>query len=364
MKTDIDCYSKLGNNSGAFLRLLISWLLNVQYVEPPLKGFIPGGTLPFYRLEPYPEITGYACQTLSRLYTVNRTNIFKKRAIQAAESLTRCFDSKGLFRCKIDKKAIPKGEIYIFDQGVISAGLLDVYNISDNDKFLKYALKGINSLMSLQRKDGSFPVILNYEYPYSSPHLAKINIAFIKSYMLTGQELFLECSQRLADYVIRNFQIENGCFRVKYYKKYNRFHFHCYATEGLIETYKVTKSKYHLKSIKKAGDYLINTQKSNGGFWYGYDSNGKPIKSVEDVPVAAQASRIWLFLWRKTGDTRYLKAMKNSLNYLMRKQHKIRIKYVYGGLPFTTYFLYEKFYSCSWAVEFAIEAFIDFICEN
>ncbi len=77
-------------------------------------------------------------------------------------------------------------------------------------------------------------------------------------------------------------------------------HPHCYATEGFLYAYHVTKRKDFLEVTKKASGWLNDIQNDDGSFYRIYSSGKnddvKPMEENKTSDAIAQATRIWKLL--------------------------------------------------------------------
>ncbi len=357
----------LMDKKSAFIDLAIGWLCSAQFKRGYIRGFFPRGKTIIRRDEVYPEITGYAATSFSQLYLKTKNEHYLYKAIATSDALIRFIQPNGAIPGIIRKDGTFEDLVYSFDQGMMARGLLDTYKAcltsgkGNFEKYKKGGIKTVDFLSGIQRKNGSIPAECNLggngttEFNYCV--MGKVIIPFVQAFELTGNEKYLIAAKAIGNYIIDAFQDKKGAFRLIEYIKYqNRVHYHCYAVEGLIELYnKVKDNKYH-NSIKRGADFLLGIQKENGGFFY--ELPGDKQVMWEDPPPAAQAIRIWLFLYEMTKEKDYLEASRKAIEYLKIIQYRLRVGRLYGGLP--PIVPYPKVTSCTWVVEFAIDAFYQY----
>ena len=93
---------------------------------------------------------------------------------------------------------------------------------------------------------------------------AKLSIGLLNLYELTKEEKYKKSAIKICDYSLKFFK-EDG--RVITFSKTGNslFHPHCYAAEGLYVAGKYLENKEYLKFSKKSTEYLFTIQKKDGG---------------------------------------------------------------------------------------------------
>ncbi len=306
------------------------------------------------RYQPYPEITGYSASLFAKLFKVYEEKAYLKRSKLASDALLSLQLNNGAINSIAD---IDSPKVYLFDHGMIVNGLIDYYNVTHNEKYLRVALKGASFIAERQRPDGSLPVVCGHNQEQKSHFLlAKIIIPFVKLYYITSNEKLLETAERIALFTLKQYQRKDGWLGSSSNSpKVNRFHYLCYAVEGLIFLEKIRSSLF--ENIRKVGDYLFTSLRDDGAIGYSYSKDNRVTGKGVDLAATAQTIRILLFLYNKTRNRRYyLKSLK-SMKHLILIQHESPFNLHNGGVPFG--YLGEVidwFASCTWATMFAIDA--------
>lgn len=350
------------------LQNAINWLVNSQYNKGKVKGFIPKYTSMFRKLYVYPEITGYAISTFSMLYKVTKNEIYLEKAMLAADGVLGFMQDSGAIPSIISKDGNYEDVCYSFDQGIMTRGLLDLYevmlenNIKDSQVYKKAGLKGIDFILNNSSKgviadryflDGKIKNDFNYCI------MLKCCRAYASAYRITNDQKYLDEIIKVSNYYIDKFQFKSGVFKLVDKHERNRIHYHCYAIEALIEILKVYNNEKVFNSALLGADYLLKAQKENGGF------NNRVIEdeynSQEDIPPVAQAIAIWNYFYKINKDLRYQNAIEKAQKYLNERQYSSFGK-LNGGLPFM---LPQKHkIACSWAVLFYIDSMLQLDKEN
>jgi hypothetical protein len=95
-------------------------------------------------------------------------------------------------------------------------------------------------------------------------------------------------------------QVQNadGSFRINESSNVVLTHPHCYATEGLLYAYHITKRQKFLDAARKSGNWLFKTQNTDGSFYLYYNTGMVGDLKYEPTHIkatdsTAQATRIW-----------------------------------------------------------------------
>jgi hypothetical protein len=336
----------------AFVHRAIQWNLNAQWTKNHLSGFIPKITFPKIQYVAYPEITGYGASLFAKLHNKTNSEEFYTRAVLAADALLALQQSSGAFPLSVDQSNFT---IYSFDHIIITNGLLDCYFLTSDQKYLQSAEKAVNFLITHQKENGQIPTRIGMKTPSDYHfHLTKGTIPLLKMYQAVADSKYLKSAEKLATYLITKNQQKNGCITVNVANQtLNRYHFFCYAVEGLI-AFQSFDSQFH-ENVEEAALYLLNSQREDGAIWYSFAPNGNPITDKVDYSATAQAARIFRFIYTINHDSRFMQGALQAINFLIGKQHLTPYKLMNGGLPFGYHSILDKVCVCSWATQFAAD---------
>jgi hypothetical protein len=336
-----------------FLSRAVEWNLNAQWTENQSRGFVPKVTFPMLKYTPYPEITGYGASLYAKLFRRFNDKKYFKRAVLAADALAALQLPSGGFA-----SASPHiGCIaFSFDHAMIANGLIDCYFISKEEKYLKKAGAALDFLLKHQDPGGMIPSCIgNGCSSEAHSNIAKSIIPLVKLYDCLSDDKYLKAAEKLASFTIATFQKQDGRFSEDSNNPdCNRFHFLCYALEGLIALESFDPRFF--ENIQRSGDYLFNAQRGDGAISYAFTSKGITLTKKVDISATAQTVRILLFLYHKTHKKEYNEGAQKALKYLMTKQHATRFKLTNGGLPFGYHNLIDSVCVCSWATQFAADS--------
>ena len=211
----------------------------------------------------YPEITGYFISTMRFLYEHEKNEKFVRLAQASSNWLIRLYEKYGGIIQGISRQGVPQKLAYSFDTGICSKGLLDCFAITKEEKFLEYAKKlnqwilnetienngFVKPTKNLQTND--FEEDANVWYKRSGCLHIKLTIPLLQQYKITKNEFLLETATKIAD-SISSYQSDDGSILLHTDNKIINLHTMCYALEGLIHTYMITKNENYISRCKKA----------------------------------------------------------------------------------------------------------------
>ena len=338
----------------------VGWLRRAQYES----GFIVRFATAFRRIDVYPEITGYAISTFTKLFSKYGDPDFLDRALRAANAACRVMQTNGAIPSNVSTDGSYEDKVYLFDQGILAKGLLDLATHLANSgspeapRLLAQALKATDFISDAidgagpcnqYRLDGS--PLDRFSYAF----FAKCNLALLAAHRLTADERHFRTAQVLTRLAINGYQSSNGAFSVSAGSPFNRTHYHCYALEGLAEFHRATGDDDCLGALVRGAEYLATHQRADGSFpniVFPQEDDG-----LEDVPVAAQAANIWRYLdGLGAGADRTLE-ISRAIGAIRRRQYRSRWGTLDGGFPLMVPgSLVRRRLACSWACIFYIDA--------
>jgi uncharacterized protein YyaL (SSP411 family) len=277
-----------------------NWLLNsgIFVSEPSEPNF--GGVHSFYDEKNrefaflYPEITGYYASTMRFLYEHEKDEKYLHFAKASSNWLINLYENFGGIIQGISPQGITQKYVYSFDTAICSKGLLDCYLISKDNKFLEYAQKLNNWILSdTIENNGIIKPVKNLEtnkfeidnkvwYKKSGCLHIKLTIPLLQLYKITNDENSLNAAKKIANSII-HFQQPDGSILLHKNSKVINLHTLLYALEGLIHAYSVTKDESYLNSCKKAVNWCENQIQSDGSIDLWFNSR---YHSKSSYPIA------------------------------------------------------------------------------
>ena len=265
----------------------VNWLINsgIQNIDPGKKNIYGSfnawyeedtGIYPFV----YSEITGYMLTMMCYLWGRDKKQEYLERAKLTGDWLLNVVhESNGGFRClyplnpsRFDFK---KDQMYAFDNGIILNGLVNLYRVTRQEKYLVAAVTVADWLVySAQKPSGAFfPIYqLNEERFFeadkewsmtSGGYHAKIAIGLLNLYDLSRKKKYLESAVKICDFAFSS-QNANGRYISYFSRGGTNAHPHCYTAEGLWVAGSFLQREDYLDSSSRAVGWLLDMQSEEG----------------------------------------------------------------------------------------------------
>lgn len=352
--------------------LVKNWLVSSDIIVSESKNPNYGGVRSFYDEKKeqfafmYPEITGYFSSTMRFLFEHEQNKKFVEFSEISCNWLIRLYENYGGIIQGITTDGIPVKLVYSFDTGVCVKGLLDCYRLTNNSYYLEYAKKMsqwiLNETIS---EDGQIKALKNLETDtfetdpsiwykqYGCLHL-KLAIPLLQMYVITRDETYLTQTKKICDKIC-DFQLSDGSILLHIGKQTVNLHTLCYALEGLLYAYNITKNQKYLSSVQKAVEWCQKRIKNDGSIDLWFNSK---YHSKSSYPIA-QLIRIKLLL-SKLENQDMESIIFQLKSFLVSLQAKNNNKKINGGFyeEFSkTVFGWKKTLRInSWSSMFALQA--------
>jgi len=313
----------------------------------------------------YPEITGYFLSTLNFLNSVDKNNIYIDHGKKSADWLLSIYKKyggiiQGIYNLQ------PKTLSYSFDTAVCAKGLLDYYSFSNDKKIFEFAKKLIYEIINeTLNSDGTIKAYKNlttnefeenrdvWYMQYGCLHI-KTAMPILQLYSITKDNELLEKSNLICN-SISNFQNSDGNISLHVASNITNLHTFCYALEGLLYAYFITKNNKYLDNCIQAIDWIIKHIADDGSIELWFNSK---YRSKAAYPIA-QLIRLMILL-EKTSENKYKNHYNKLFNYLLYFQSSSNISNSNGGFyeeNYKTLFGWKKRKRInSWTSMFALQA--------
>ena len=313
----------------------------------------------------YPEITGYYASSMRFLYSHEKNNEFVKRAKASCDWIIKLFDSYGGIIQGVFPNGKPHKLVYSFDTAICAKGLFDCYMISKEEKYLTYGKKlnlwlvdnAINSdytLKPLFNLDSQiFETSKDVWYKqFGCLHIKSI-MSLLSEYQITKEQSLLDTALSIASN-IDDFQNSDGSIRLHVDDKTINLHTLCYALEGLLFCYYVTREQKFLNICKNALEWCDRKIESDGSIDLWFNSK---YHSKSSYPIA-QIIRLKILISKIDNDN--ISSLSPLTNFLISLQSRNTNLSSKGGF-------YEEFFKSvfkwkkrlrvnSWGSMFALQA--------
>ena len=350
-----------------------SWLLSSGLFVSDKNANNYGGVYSFFDEKNntygflYPEITGYFVSTLKFLYHIEKDKKYLEYAKQSCDWLIQLYEKHGSIIQGI-KSGSPTSDLsYSFDSAICAKGLLDYYELTNNNYYLKYSKKILTDLLdeSIQA-DGSlmpFKDINTNQYHESKEvwykqkgclHI-KTSIPFFQINQYLDNDEFLKTGNLICSST-SNFQNLDGSIRMHHDSKIINLHTLCYALEGLVYAYSVTKNDTYLQHVEKAIIWCLKQILEDGSILLWHNSK---FKSKAAYPIS-QLIRILVLLDKINMNSNHKSSIDRLYDFLISFHAIHSSQKINGGF-------YEEFYKSlfgwkkrfrinSWTSMFALQA--------
>ncbi len=314
----------------------------------------------------YPEITGYFISTLRFLNNINPDEKISLHAKHASDWLIKIYEKHGsiIQGIKTDSENLYS---YSFDSAIVAKGLLDYYEMTHDDYYVDFARKILNDLEKNYIEDNG--TVKPFKNIQTNKFLESNDVWYKRKgclHIKTSMPFFHiqkyfpdEETQKIANKIcetISIYQNSDGSIRLHNDSTIINLHTLCYALEGLIYGYHVTKNKNYLNSCENAVNWCKKQIFDDGSIplWFNSKLNSKAAYPV------AQLIRIMILLDKLNSNSNYKSDISNLINFLTTFQAYDTNPKINGGF-------YEEFYKSlfgwrkrlrlnSWTSMFALQA--------
>ena len=313
----------------------------------------------------YPEITGYFLSTLRFLNSVEKNDLYIEYGQKSAEWLLSLYEKYGGIIQGIYGQE-PKKLSYSFDTAICAKGLLDYYALSNNKQFFEFGKKLVYEIVNETiQPDGSvlpYRNLINNQFEedkniwymqYGCLHI-KSAIPILQLYSITKDNKLLEKANLLCNSVSK-FQNSDGSISLHNKGGSINLHTLCYAIEGLLYAFFITKNDQYLQNSIAAINWVIEHIADDGSIELWFESK---YRSKAAYPVA-QLIRL-MILVEKISKNEYKSHYQKLVKYLINFQAKNNISNSNGGFyeeNYKTMFGWKRRNRInSWTSMFALQA--------
>ena len=350
-----------------------NWLTNSGIVITNIKDENYGAVHSFFDQNSekygflYPEITGYSVSVFSFLHQIEKNEIYTKMAKASSDWLIGIFEKFGGIVQGLDNENDSRKQLaYSFDTAICAKGLLDCFNLTQEQKYLNYSKKLVQWLQRAITNEGTllpYMKLQSNEFEESEEvwykkwgclHI-KTSIPFVQLYQITNDKSYLESALKICNTYYR-FQNKDGSFLLHENTQTINLHTMSYALEGLLYVFNITKNYEYMQSIEKALDWCTNQIREDGSISLWFNSK---YKSKAVYPIA-QLIRLMLLIDKFHNNNKFLNSILELHSFMVSLQANDNNPKVNGGF-------YEEYYKTifgwkkreklnSWGSLFALQA--------
>jgi squalene-hopene cyclase-like protein len=311
-------------DSAEHLREAMAWLCRAQDA-----GRV-GGVAAEYSLirgwePPYPETTGYIIPTFLDYARLTDTQDFRDRAVRMGEWLLGIQMTDGSFQAgfyyRVDAPALPS----VFNTGQILLGLCRLFRETLDRRWLAAAVRAGDWLVRMQAADGAWYQGLSFHGPTAPVRTYYVRVAWALM-ELAGM---LEDGGRYSDAAARHVrwtlaqQQENGWFDNNAFEvgAHPFTHTIAYVLEGLLGYADHAETPACLPAVLKTATRLMRCLELRSVFPGEFGPDWQSSATYRCLTGEAQISGVWLRLYARTEDARFLNSALKLLDRVKATQN-------------------------------------------
>lgn len=304
------------SSSEAHLTATIAWLRRAQDV----KG--RGGVAACYNLatdswgEPYRETTGYIINTFLDLYHFNHDEDLKQRAVWMGDWELTEQQADGSFGEPNRQGTIRKK---IFNTGQIILGLVALYKLTTESKYLNSAVEAADWLLEQQDADGSWT---KFTTKGANTYHARVAWALLELATVAGREKYQVAAEKNLAWVLSQVQV-NHWFNHSGLSDQNDAitHFIAYTISGLLESsrFSIASQAKVLAASQAAAQVLLEQYLSLPASQFlsaSFDHQWQGQSSYSCLTGNAQLADLWLDFFVLTQEEKWLSGAKQMIDQL------------------------------------------------
>lgn len=270
-------------------------------------------------LASYPETTGYIIPTFLAYAAMTGKAEYGDRAVRMA---------RWEVSVQMESGAVQGGVIgflptpAVFNTGQVLFGWAAAFRETGDTAFLEAARRAANFLVAAMDPDGAWR---RHGSQYARAGLnvydARTAWGLLEASLITGDPAHRDAAVRNLELVLTK-QRPNGWFEECCLDDDQRplLHTIAYTMEGLFEAGELLGEPRFQAAAKLAADALLARQRLDGSLSGMFDSEWNDSAAWSCLTGDAQTAIVWLRLYEKTGDTRYVDAARRINRYLSSTQ--------------------------------------------
>lgn len=351
------------------LNLTIDWLKKAQDATPDSgvsRGFslVRSGKSNQDGWQPsYPETTGYIIPTIIEAGKIlNDSDLFRRAKLMADWEIEIMFPDGGVHGGNICEQPNPA----IFDTGQVIRGLYAVYKETNNEKYLKAAIKSANWILKNEyQKEGRW---IDNNAKCVNQSATTYNIYAISPIVELGRDLdiaeFKDLGRRVSEFTLK-MQNEAGWFNNCDFQNKNGALLHtiAYAIDGLWDTGILLNEDKYLIQSKLALGKIIHKMDERGFMAGRLNEKWEGTVDWACLTGIAQIAVICMKLYHKEGENKYLTAAAKAKEFIKACQNNLDdtkggLGAIWGSWPISSD--YGKYQALNWAAKYFADLLILF----
>lgn len=267
----------------------------------------------------YPETTGYIIPTFYSYAALTAREDIRNRARQMTdwecEVQTAC---GGVLAGAIGDSDLPT----IFNTGQVLFGWVRAFEEEHDERYRESAVKAAHWLCKVQDDDGCWR---QFGSPMTDKGVNAYNTrsawGLLRVYQVTKERKFLNAAVKNIEWAISQ-QLDNGWLPQNCLQDDEQPFVHtiAYAMRGIMEVGAYLEREDLIEQAVKMGDALLEELPSNGLLPGRFDRNWQPTVKWSCLTGDAQIAINWSRLYQLTGEEKYRDAAQLILNFLKSTQ--------------------------------------------
>lgn len=308
----------------------------------------------------YVETTGYIIPSLLS-YGINqgKSDIITQ-ALKAAGWLIAIQKESGGWQGERMEDNRPE---VVFNTGQVIRGLVSAFKYTNDDRYLKPAIKACDWLCAIQEKDGFWKknAFMNVPRVYDS----YVDLPLLMMYEITGNNAYRETAIKNLLWITENKQLSNGWFEDcdNTIKRNDKpvLHTISYTIDGLIDCGIILNDQKIISAGIKSADMLFGIFNKKKYLKGRFDDQWKGSEYM--IPAGcAQIAIVWMKLFKLTGNIQYLNSslkMNDILIFIQDRKIK-ETPDTKGAIPgsYPIWGKYEPFCFPNWATKFFVDSLL------
>lgn len=319
--------------SAVHLRETMNWLERAHDAAEK-KGVAGGFSVVEGWLSPYPETTGYIIPTFYDYAEFSGENEWRERARAMADWEITVQMPDGAVQAGFYKGAEAERKPAVFNTGQVILGWCRAFLETRDERYLTAARLAGDWLIKAQSDDGAWRV--SSSETETSVHAYDVRTAWslLEIYDITAEEKYLESARRKIDWTLRqqraNGWFENNAFFVSDDKwTLPLTHTIAYVMEGLQESHRILGDENYLRAVELTAEKLLRIFELRRSMAGEFDERWKSSAKYSCLTGNAQIAGVWLKLFQENGDARFLSAALKLDDYTKSTQN---LKSMHGGV--------------------------------
>lgn len=318
----------------------------------------------------YPETTGYIIPTFLAYASLTGNSCFFNRAKYMADwELSIQLDNGAVRGGGVGVNSQP----VVFNTGQVVLGLVSIYRVTKDSKYLNALIRACDWLVSIQDDDGKWSQFVHNKVPHT--YHSRVAWPLLEAYKITGKEIYKTAAVKFINWLFSNIE-PNGWIRYMEFSKGELPFTHtiAYTLRGLLECSAHLSDMESLKKniivlVGKASEKILFTFELSKKHAHGepdflpgvLDEKWEKAADYSCLTGSCQMAIVWFKLSQIIKDYRYLNAGLKLIDHVKSTQDLGSSNPgIYGAIA-GSYPIWGKYSTLSypnWATKFFADALI------